>query len=49
MGAFAEGSAHASCELDTGFAELIAQAVGGGEGVFPALLAVAFEQADLFG
>ena len=45
----AESSAHAGRQFDAGFAKLVAQAVGGGHRVFPALLAVAFEQVDLIG
>src|ERR1700691_91460 len=46
---FAEGSAHACGQAYAGFAEFVAQAVGGSHGVFPALLAVAFEEIDLIG
>ena len=47
--ALAEASAHAGSQAHAGFAELVAQAVGGGHRVFPALLAIAFEQIDLIG
>ena len=43
MDALAEASTHAGGETDTGLAELVAQAIGSGHGVFPALLAVAFQ------
>src|ERR1035441_9085091 len=47
VNAFAEASAHAGCEAYAGFAEFVAQAIGGGHRIFPSLLAVAFEQVDL--
>ena len=47
MNTFAEASAHAGGEAHAGFAELVAQLVGGSQSVFPALLAVAFEQINL--
>ncbi len=45
--AFAECPSHARRQLDARLAELVAQAVGGGQRIFPALLAAAFEQVDL--
>ena len=36
-------------QRDAGLAELVAQAVGGRQRIFPALLAAAFQQIDLFG
>ncbi len=47
MRAFAEPSPHPRCQGDAGLAELVTQAVGRGQRVFPALLAAAFKQVDL--
>jgi len=41
VGTFAEAAFHASRQRDAGLAEFVAQAVGGGESIFPALLAPA--------
>ena len=49
MRAFAEAAPHPRGQRDAGLAELVAQAVGGGQRVFPALLPAAFKQIDLFG
>src|SRR5947199_93091 len=49
MHALAEVTAHARRQTDTGFSELVAQAVGGSQSVFPTLLAVAVKQIDLIG
>ena len=49
VGAFAEAAAQAGGEADAGLAELVAQFVGRGEGIFPALLAIAFQEIDLGG
>src|SRR6266849_995573 len=47
--AFAEAAAHAGGQAYAGFAELVAETVGGCESVLPALLARAFEQVELIG
>lgn len=49
MSSLAETSAHARSQTYTGLAEFVAQAVGGGHRVFPALLAIPFKQVDLIG
>ena len=49
MGPLAETSAHARSQTYAGLAEFVAQAVGSGHRVFPALLAIALEQVDLIG
>ena len=49
MRAFAESSPHPRRQRDAGLAELVAQAIGGGQCVFPALLPAAFKQTDLLG
>jgi hypothetical protein len=49
MRALAECTAHARSQAHTGLAELITQAIGCGQSVFPALLAAAFEQIHLIG
>src|SRR5437899_4358330 len=46
---FPKVSAHTPSQTDAGLAELVAQAVGRGHCIFPALLAVALEQVDLIG
>ena len=49
MCALAEGSAHADSQAYAGLSKLVPQAIGSGQGVLPALLAISIEQVDLIG
>ena len=45
----AEGAFHASGQPDTGFAEFVAQFVGGGHGLLPTLVTAVIQQIHLAG
>ena len=47
VGALAEASAHSRSQTHGGFSKLVAQTVGRGERIFPALLAIAVEKINL--
>ena len=47
MGSLAEGATETTSQTNLGFTEPVAESIGRGESVFPALLAVAFQQIDL--
>ena len=47
MRSLAEGATKPCRQTNLGFPELVAEFVGSGERVFPALLAVSFQEVDL--